>query len=121
MRFDDLSAPFVVEVDRETGCYMSSAGGMPERDFMFLYHDNRYHFYFCADQKWERQVFDIVVMDSMSERGTGASPPIQPFDMPVIRKNMEKFFRERWFLDSSKPRPARGELRKVVFSWNQPR
>jgi len=45
----------------------------------------------------------------------------QPFDMPVIRKNMEKFFRERWFLDSSKPRPARGELRKVVFSWNQPR
>ena len=55
--FDDLPAEFVIEVDSETGCYMSSAGTMPERDFMFLYHDNNYHFIFLRRSKVGRKGF----------------------------------------------------------------
>jgi hypothetical protein len=35
--FDGISPEFVIEINKGDGCYMSSAGFMPEQNFAFLY------------------------------------------------------------------------------------
>jgi hypothetical protein len=116
--FDDLRPEAVIEIDKETGCHMSSAGTRPEFDWAFLYHDNKYHFYFYADRKWEGQTFDASVRSFSSKRFAGATPYLLKSYLPTIKKNMEKFFRERDFISSSQPCRASEVFHSLNFDWD---
>ncbi len=116
--FDDLRPEAVIKVDEETGCYMSSAGTRPGFDWAFLYHDNKYHFYFYADREWEGKTFDVSVRSFSSKRFAGATPYILKSYLPTIKKNMAKFFRERDFLSSTLPCPPSAVFRSLNFDWD---
>jgi hypothetical protein len=92
---------------------------MPEFDWAFLYHDNKYHLYFYADRQWEGSVFDVSVRSFTAKRFAGPQPFVRKSDLPAIRRNMEKFFRERDFHSSSRPRRPDEVFRSVRFDWDQ--
>lgn len=115
--FDGISPEFIIEIDKSTGCFIGSAGGMPEREHTFLYHDNKYHFYFYAEQKWEGCTYDVNIVDASVRRFHGPGPQILDADVPIIRKNMARFFRERRFFDSSSARPESEIFRDLAINW----
>ena len=99
---------------------MKGAFTMPESDWCFLYHDKKYHFWFYADRIWEGQLYDVSIRhtsNGMFYRGGGV-PAIEVIDLPVIKRNMEKYFQQRDFLTSSLPRTPADVFRSVRFDWD---
>jgi hypothetical protein len=115
---DDVSERFICRIDGPNGpCYIACVGGMPERENTFVYRDKDYHFYFYADAIWTGSIFDVDVKAASMRRFTRASPVIREEHLDRIATNIKSFFELRWFLDSSKPRPASEQFRNLTFSW----
>jgi hypothetical protein len=113
-----LSPASIIEVDRDSGCFIASTGaGLPEAGYAFLYHDNAHHFYFYAEQRWHEEVYDVFVSDLSASRFRGDLPDISAIaaDLPTIRRNAERFFRARRFFPSEQARPPGEVFRSLVF------
>ena len=113
-----LAPDHIVEIDRDHGCFIASTGsGLPEAGYAFLYRDNGHHFYFYAHRRWQGETYDVLVSDISTKRFGGGIPELSALaaDLPVVRRNVEKFFRERCFFPSSQARPEGEVFRKLVF------
>jgi hypothetical protein len=115
---DDVSERFICKIDGPDGlCYIAWIGGMPEREYAFVYRDQDYHFYFYADRVWDGSVYDVDVHAVSVSAFTGASPVIREEHLDRIAANIKGLFEQRAFFDSSKPRPAKEQFRNLTFSW----
>lgn len=124
--YEGFDPKYDYEVDRETGCFISMAGTMPEAGWWFLYHDHRYHFYFRASQLFEVDgyTYDVCIDYFSTEKfgasrdQVGRSPTITRADFPIIQRNMEKFFGERNFFSAARPRDPRSPFRHLTFNFS---
>ncbi len=117
--FDGISPEYVMEVDTEIGCYIGSAGYRPEQDWAFLYHDNKYHIYFYGEQIWDGKIYDVKICSFSSKRFDAPFPFVQRAYLPVMLRNMEKFFQDRDFMSSKRPREPSDIFRSLIFEWNE--
>lgn len=117
--YEGFDPKYDFEVDKETGCYMKGTFTMPESDWCFLYHDAKYHFWFYAKRTWEGRVFDVTVSNISGGkfRDHLVVSYINFDDLPVIKRNMEKYFQQRDFLASAGPKDPKDVFRSLRFEW----
>ena len=77
------------------GCYIASAGGMPEREHTFYYADPSYEFCFYVTRSWDGNVFDIDIYNATRERFTSLPPSIRVGDLGYILHNIQIFVSTR--------------------------
>lgn len=115
----DVQEKYVVKIEGPSGpCFIASVGGMPEREFTFVYRDKDYYFYFYADRSWDgNDVYDVDVRNATTQRFTGPNPAIRLEDRDRIKENIKTFFEQRDFFSSKNLRPATEQFRNLTFSW----
>lgn len=92
-------------------------GGAPDREHAFYYADTKYEFCFYADPHWEGDRYDVVVKGATIHLLHGPSPQISPDDFERIRRNMVRYFADRWFLIPTRPIPPTEKFGDVKLSW----
>lgn len=93
-------------------------GGAPEQGQAFEYKDTGNHFYFYADAAWDGSFFDIKIEHATTDKFHGPNPWIHPDHLDAIKAAIRTFFENRWFLNSSQPRPETEHLREIMYSWH---
>lgn len=113
---DGIPPEALFEADPGSNCLIASAGTGPEIGWRFLYHDNKYHLYFYTNIMWdEKEGFDVLVKGFTSSRRGGDIPIIHSRDLEGMRQNLMKFFQERDWLDSKRPRDPRATFKTLTF------